>query len=128
MTYSKKALEKRKKERAGYAEFFIRHIGKIKENNSCCAECGSKLTGHVSEIAHVLPKSYFKSIATNDENVIYLCGMYSNTQCHTNFDNWPKEKVKKMQIYSKISCIFANLESIIEEKIPYKIYDKYLEE
>lgn len=123
--YSKKVLEKRKKERAGYAEFFIKHIGKIKENNSCCAECGSKLRGDVSEIAHILPKGYFKSIATNDKNVIYLCGMYSNTQCHTNFDNYTEEKVKKMQIYPEIIRIFAELENLIQEKIPWKIYNKY---
>lgn len=126
--YSKKALEKRKKERAGYAEFFIKHIGKIKENNSCCAECGSKLTGHVSEIAHILPKSYFKSIATNDENVIYLCGMYSSSQCHTNFDNFPLKKFQEMLVFSQISSIFARLEPLIEERINYKIYDKYIKD
>jgi len=125
MKYSKKGLEKRKADREGYAEFFQKHIQIIKNNKCLCEECGDKLIGHVSEIAHVLPKSYFKSLATNDDNVIYLCGMYTLSQCHTNFDNQPVEKVKQMIIYPKVMRIFAELESTITEKITYKHYEKY---
>ena len=128
MRYSKKGLEKRKSEREGYAEFFQKHIKIIKDTKACCAECGSRLKGHVSEIAHILPKSYFKSIATNDKNVIYLCGMYSSSQCHTNFDTFSVEKFQKMLVFTKVSCIFAELEDVIEEKINYKIYDKYIKD
>ena len=123
--YSKKGLERRKVERAGYVEFFQKHIKQIKDTRQCCRECGTRLKGCASEVAHVLPKGYFKSIATNDLNVIYLCGMYSENQCHTNFDNFPNEKVEKMKIYPIIISIFAELEDIITEKINYKIYDKY---
>ena len=59
--YSKKGLEKRKEERACLPEFFQKHITIIKENNLSCVNCGEKLKGDVSEVAHRLPKSTFKS-------------------------------------------------------------------
>jgi len=125
MKYSKKGWEKRKKDREGLKDFFETCVNKIKKEGLCCLECGEKLKGNVSEVAHVLPKGYFKSISRNNLNWIPLCGMYSSNQCHTNFDNLPIEKVKEMKIYSKIILIFAELETIITEKITYKHYDKY---
>jgi len=121
--YSKKALDKRKEERKDFPEFFQKHIEIAK--TKYCEECGNKLKGDVSEIAHVLPKSYFKSINTNDLNIIYLCGQYSASQCHTNFDSWSIDKVKEMKIYPKIKEIFAEIKDQITEKINYKITDKY---
>jgi len=128
MSYSKKGWERRKEERKGFGEFFMKHVQVIKDTKSCCAECGETLKGDVSEIAHVLPKGYFKSVATNDKNVIYLCGQYSTNQCHTNFDNFPLKKVKEMLIYPEIIRIFAEIEDSITERIPYKVYEKYTEE
>jgi len=121
--YSKKGLEKRKEERKDFPEFFQKHIEIAK--NKFCEECGEKLKGNSSEIAHILPKSYYKSISTNDNNIIYLCGIYSENQCHTNFDNYDEKKFKKMHCYSKISSIFTELEKEITEKITYKTYDRY---
>lgn len=114
---------RRQEERACLPEFFQRHIEIAK--NRYCEECGSKLRGHVSEIAHCLPKQLFKSIMCNDLNVLYLCGMYSNNQCHNNFDNFPQQKVRSMNIYPKVHTIFKALESDITEKMNYKTYDKY---
>ena len=128
MSYSKKGWEKRKAERAGFAEFFQKHIQVIKDTKASCEECGNKLKGHVSEVAHILPKGTYKSVATNDKNVIYLCGMYSSNQCHTNFDTFTAEKVKEMLVFNKISSIFAELEDIVTEKISYKIYERYEKE
>jgi len=121
--YSKKALEKRKEERKDFPEFFQKHIEIAKSKH--CEECGDKLRGDVSEIAHCLPKGYFKSISTNDLNVLYLCGQYSSKQCHTNFDTWSLEKVKDMNIYPRVKEIFAEIKDQITEKINYKITDKY---
>lgn len=125
MSYSKKGWEKRKQERQGFAEFFQKHIKIIKDTRACCAECGTRLKGHVSEVAHILPKSTFKSVATDDENVIYLCGMYSQNQCHTNFDTFSIKKFRKMLVFKRVSNIFKELKSIVEEKIPYKVYDRF---
>lgn len=127
-SYSKKGLEKRKKDREGLKEFFEYCVLQIKQGKINCFECGSILKGDVSEVAHILPKSYFRSIQTNKINWIPLCGQWSNNQCHTNFDNYPLEKVKKMQIYSKVKKIFFKLESEITEKIPWKIYERYTDE
>lgn len=123
--YSTKGLEKRKEERKAFPEFFQRHIQNIRDNGLCCEECGARLVGDVSEIAHVLPKSTFKSIATNDTNVLYLCGMWSNSQCHSNYDNYPTAKVKEMNIFSKVVEIFKVLEEEITEKITYKTEERY---
>jgi hypothetical protein len=121
--YSKKALEKRKEERQCLSEFFQKHIeiAKLK----CCEECGTKLLGDVSEIAHILPKGYFKSVMCNDLNVLYLCGMYSNNQCHTNYDNSPQEKVKRMKIYPKVQKIYQDIKEEITETLNYKLTERY---
>ncbi len=123
--YSNKSLEKRKEDRKDFPEFFQKHIQNIRNNSLCCEECGSRLRGDVSEIAHILPKSTFKSISTNDKNVIYLCGMWSEKQCHTNYDNFSLDKVKEMKIFPRVVEIFKELESEITEKITYKIEERY---
>lgn len=123
--YSSKTLERRKEERKDFPEFFQRHIEIIKNNNLCCEECGCRLKGDISEIAHILPKSTFKSISTNDKNVIYLCGMWSEKQCHTNYDNFSTEKVRQMKIFPHIVDKFNLLQEDITEKINYKTEERY---
>ena len=121
--YSKKGLEKRKEDRACLPEFYKKHI-KISKDKYC-EECGNKLKGNVTEIAHILPKSYFKSVMCNDLNVIYLCGLYSVNNCHSNFDNQSHDYVKNMNIYKKVQYVFKELENILEEKLNYKHYELY---
>lgn len=121
--YSQKSLEKRKLERQCLSDFFERHIEIAK--SKLCEECGAKLQGHVSEIAHIVPKQYFKSVMCLDLNVLYLCGMFSNKQCHANYDNFPQEKVKEMKIFEKVRKTFTELEQTITEKINYKHRDLY---
>lgn len=121
--YTQKNLEKRKEERKDFPDFFQKHIEAAR--GKYCEECGDKLKGNVTEIAHILPKQTFKSISTNDKNVLYLCGLYSKNNCHSNMDNYSNEKFKEMLVYPKISCIFEELEKEITEKISFKIYDKY---
>lgn len=123
--YSSKGLEKRKEERKTFPEFFQKHIQHIRDNNLCCEECGAKLRGDVSEIAHILPKSMFKSIATDDRNVLYLCGMWSDSQCHSNYDNLPTAEVREMKVFPRIVEVFKELEKDITEKITYKAEEKY---
>lgn len=104
----------------GYKEFFERHISIIKKEGLTCKECGCKLKGSVREIAHILPKSYFKSISKNDKNIIYLCEEH-----HTEFDNRSNDFVKSMKIFPEVTERFKQLEQIIEEEINYKIYDRW---
>jgi hypothetical protein len=121
--YNKVTLDKRKAERQCLPDFFKRHIEIAK--TKCCEECGTKLKGHVSEIAHIVPKQYFKSVMCLDLNILYLCGMFSDRQCHANYDNFSQEKVKQMKIYNTVCSIFAEIKDKIIEPLNYKHYDLY---
>jgi hypothetical protein len=61
-----------------------------KEMNGICLHCGGRsmkdndLKYHYS-IAHILPKAFFPSVATNKNNWIELC--FYSSSCHSNMDN-----------------------------------------
>ena len=116
-----KAIIKRKEERKDFPDFYKKHVDIIKSEKRCCMECGVRLIGDVSEVAHILNKSQYKSISTNDNNVLYLCGWKQNN-CHDKFDSG---KEKEMKVYShareKLSFILGD----IKEKLNYKILDKW---
>ena len=121
--YSKKGLEKRKEERACLPEFFQRHIEIAK--TKCCANCGEKLRGDVSEIAHRLPKSFFKSIMCDDDNVVYLGGRFSNCGCHSLYDG-TNEQLQSLSIFLAEKEIIKELLEKVTENYNYKITDKWL--
>lgn len=123
--YSKKGLEKRKTERECLSEFFIRHVNKIKTEKLCCSNCEDKLRGDISEVAHRLSKSTFKSIQCDDENVVYLCGMYSNNQCHSKYDG-TNEQLQSLSIFSSEKEIIKELLEKVTEKYNWKILDRWL--
>lgn len=106
-------------------DFFSKHISIIKNENKRCEECGSPLSGVHAEVAHILPKGKFKSIAMDDDNVIYLCGFNTTQNCHSKYDNLPNEKMRQMNIFDKVSGIFSKLEDKIEERIHWKDYDRW---
>lgn len=118
--YSKKGLEKRKQEREGFEEFFKKHITIIKNEKKTCQECNCRLKGSVREVAHILPKQYFKSIATEDKNIIYLC-----EQHHNDYDNGSNESIKEMNIFNYVTKTFKELEQILTEKLNWKYYDRW---
>ena len=121
--YSKKGLEKRKEERACLPEFFQRHIEIAK--TKCCANCGEKLRGDVSEIAHRLPKSFFKSIQCLDDNVVYLGGRFSSCGCHSLYDG-TNEQLQSLSIFLAEKEIIKELLEKVTENYNYKITDKWL--
>lgn len=120
--YSQKALEKRKLERQCLPEFFQKHIEIAK--SKCCANCGEKLKGEVSEIAHRLPKSFFKSVQCLDENVVYLGGRFSKCGCHGLYDG-TNEQLQSLSIFLAEKEIIKGLLEIVTEEINYKIYEKW---
>ena len=122
--YSKKGLEKRKAERECLPEFFIRHVNKIKTEKLYCANCGEKLKGDVSEVAHRLPKSTFKSIQCDDDNVVYLGGRFSSCGCHALYDG-TNEQLQSLNIFSAEKEIVKELLEKVTEQINYKIYEKW---
>lgn len=121
--YSKKGLEKRKEERACLPEFFQRHIEIAK--TKCCANCGEKLKGDVSEVAHRLPKSFFKSIMCDDENVVYLGGRFSSCGCHSLYDG-TNEQLQSLSIFLAEKEIIKELLEKVTETVSYKLYDRWL--
>jgi len=122
--YSKKGLEKRKEDRACLSEFFIRHVEKIKTERLCCTSCGERLKGDISEVAHRLPKSTFKSIQCLDENVVYLCGMYSSNMCHSLYDG-TNEQLQSLTIFSAEKEIIKELLEKVTEKYNWKLTDRW---
>ena len=61
-----------------------------KEMTGKCKHCNGKTqkgqNNFINSIAHILPKAYFKSVATHPDNWIELC--YYSPSCHTNLDNY----------------------------------------
>jgi len=122
--YSKKGLEKRKEDRACLSEFFVRHVEKIKTEKLCCANCGEKLKGDVSEVAHRLPKSTFKSIQCDDDNIVYLGGRFSNCGCHSKYDG-TNEQLQSLNIFLAEKEIIKELLEKVTEKYNWKLTDRW---
>lgn len=123
--YSKKSLEKRKQDRKGYKEFYEEQVEKIKKERLCCQECGVKLIGDVSEVAHILEKQKFKSIACNSKNILYLCSWKSGgNNCHSIFDG-SAEQLQSMKIFKQTQETVKELLEEVEEDYNYKILDKW---
>lgn len=123
--YSKKGLEKRKAERECLPEFFIRHVNKIKTEKLHCANCGEQLKGDVSEVAHRLPKSTFKSIQCDDDNVLYLGGRFSSCGCHALYDG-TNEQLQSLNIFSAEKEVVKELLEKVTEKYNWKILERWL--
>ena len=121
--YSQKALDKRKEERACLPNFFQKHTEIAK--GKCCTNCGEHLRGEVSEIAHRLPKSFFKSIQCLDNNVVYLCSWKSSNNCHGLYDG-SNEQLQSLSIFSAEQKIIKELLEKVTEKFNYKTTDKWL--
>lgn len=120
--YSKKGLEKRKGERACLPEFFQKHIEIAK--TKYCANCGEKLRGDVSEVAHRLPKSTFKSIMCDDDNAVYLGGRFSSCGCHSLYDG-TNEQLQSLSIFLAEKEIIKELLKKVTEKYNWKLTDRW---
>ena len=113
-----KGLSKEKKkrpERQCLGAFFQKHIEKVNK----CENCGFIIPNPASKnVAHILPKSLFKSVMCNDDNVMYLCSDLDRMEgkgCHDVFDSsW--EKAKGMTIFPTAVERFKKFEHSIEEK------------
>ena len=107
-----KTVNERKEVRKDYSKFFQKHIQLIKEGEYCCEECGDRLLGEVSEVCHILAKSTSPEVATNDSNIIYLCGRFSKNLCHSKFDN-SFDKREKMKVFDLAKNRFEKIRNEI---------------
>lgn len=103
--------------------FFEKHIKLLRGKR--CSECGTPLLGDVSEVAHRLNKSYFKSISCNDSNVVYLCSWKSVNNCHGRYDG-SNEDLQKLKIFNTERVIIMGLLKIVSEEINWKIRERWL--
>lgn len=87
----KESVKHEKQERAGgRTEKEQWFLDRRKEMTGNCWHCGGKSCKNAdmyfrNSIAHILPKSIFKSVAYHPLNWIELC--FWDPSCHTNFDN-----------------------------------------
>lgn len=120
--FTDKAREARKEERKDYSGFFQKHIQEIKDGQFCCEECGDRLFGEVSEVAHIFSKRFNPEIATEDENIMYLCGRFSTNRCHALFDKSLTDR-KSMKCFEISKEKVQDLESkIIKKTKEYILY------
>lgn len=87
------AIRLEKKERS---LFFV---NALKNAPAKCENCGCELSSSMiinerTIVAHILPKSIFKSVATEPENRWYGC-----SNCHHSMDNKGTEYVQAMPIF-----------------------------
>lgn len=98
-------------------EFFKEHIDYIEY----CENCGLDLSRTKSgkNVAHILPKSKFKSVAKNDRNIMYLCTTFDRndgqTGCHEQFDSsW--ERARTMPIWERAVERVKEIQEQVKEK------------
>jgi hypothetical protein len=120
--YSQKGLERRKEERQCLPEFYKKHIEIAKTKH--CENCGQKLKGEVSEIAHRLPKTYFKSIQCDDDNIVYLGGRFSSCGCHNLYDG-TNEQLQELKIFTQEKEKIKQLLEKVTEKITWKTLERW---
>lgn len=95
----------RKEQRKDYPEFYKKHC-KIAVRKHCL-ECGSKLQGTSSEIAHIIRKSSNPELSVLDDNILYLC-----TDCHNIFDT-------SLERRSQMKCFQQSVEQykLMQDKV-----------
>lgn len=97
----------RKEKRDDLKVYFEYHIPRACK----CENCGKGITSPAStNVAHILPKSFFKSVRSNLKNFMYLCG-----DCHQMYDySWAKAKT--MKVWALACERFEQFKDEIKEK------------
>jgi len=94
-----------------------------KEMTGICQNCGGKTqafnTNYKNSIAHILPKAYFKSVATHPSNSIELC--FYGKSCHTNLDNKMLDLIEMAcwdEIVTKFCIMYPSIDKKERRRIP----------
>lgn len=118
--FTEKNREKRKAERSGLPEFFEAGIqGLIK--NPRCINCGCLINVSyepIRNVAHILPKSKYKSVMSHPLNCIYLCSFKDNSNgkdCHFDFDNRILD-IPKMPCFAEAKEKFEKFKDEVVER------------
>lgn len=117
---TRQTLKNRKEQRKDYGEFYSRYVQIA--NKSRCEECGCKLQGSSTEVAHILSKSVSPEVATDDDNIVLLCSEH-----HAMFDSSLSKR-------STMKCFNKSVEQYIKLKNKLTnitgetlFYNKYIE-
>lgn len=119
---TKKTLEKKRKKKAELDPFFEYQINRIISKGLYCEnECGTKLQGLRTEVAHILPKREnggHPEVRSNLDNALYMC-----VDCHTKFDNnqLDVEKIKTFPVWKKAVERYQKFKHLIVR------FSKYIE-
>lgn len=97
------------------AEFFAYHVCKVTH----CESCGFKIESPgPKNIAHILPKELFKSVALVNDNTMYLCSdldKFNGKGCHDLYDkSW--DSARTLPIWETAVSRFNNFKHLIKEK------------
>ena len=102
-----------------------------KEMTGFCKNCGGKTQkgkeNYKNSIAHILPKSHFKSVATNEYNWIELC--FYGKSCHSNMDNNMLDLTEMScwnEIVTKFCIMYPSIAKEEKRRIP-QILLQYVE-
>ena len=88
---TRRTQEARKEQRKDYPEFYQKHIEIASKLR--CENCNIKHIVNVTEICHILGKAENPELATNDDNIVYLCW-----ECHNKFDH-SRSSRRKMNVF-----------------------------
>lgn len=93
-------------------------VERRKEMTGFCKNCGGKSCKHDDKyfkfsIAHILPKAYFKSVATHPDNWLELC--FFGSSCHTNYDTKMLD-LMDMNCFDEIIIKFQKIYPAIDKK------------
>jgi 5-methylcytosine-specific restriction endonuclease McrA len=98
--------------------YFDEHIKAIEKYSSCCENCHKKISKPTRwNVAHILPKSIFKSVRSLSLNSIYLC-----RDCHGQFDS-SFTNAQKMKVWITAKKRVGQFIHIVKEK--HKILEQY---
>jgi hypothetical protein len=104
-------------------------LDRRKEMTGRCLHCGGKSCKtddkyYKHSIAHILPKAYFKSVATHPSNWIELC--FWGNSCHTNMDNSMLD-LTEMSCWDTIITRFQEMYPSIDAKERKRIPETLLQ-
>jgi len=126
---TEKQIKRRKEERKGLPDFYKHHISISK--NRKCENCGLKIKNPgTKNIAHIIPKSRFKSVNDNLDNYLFLCSNFDRFDgkmgCHERYDkSW--SSAMSMPVWKLAVERFNKFKHLIVEKsriLEYFNYDK----
>ena len=127
--FTQKNINKRKTERADLPIFFKAAIDELKES-PICQNCGAMINASyvpIRNIAHILPKSIYKSVMTHPDNKIFLCSSKdhdSGIDCHYRFDNSIMD-IPNMPCFKYAKKKFERFkDEIVERGIIFRIFEE----